>query len=428
MFPSSNKPRVLIYNPSGIAYPVVDRLSDRMDAEILCTSQLFSALDLAFHTRFHLILHVVSDPSAAIEFITDLSSRYRSNPLAYRTPFVGIVDSELAFTAIADLYAAGADEVLPLTLSVEALKKRIQRFLDTPSGHHATRAQDNKTQTQVTRELLQDNKRLLSQLEDERARCFDASNVKNRFLGNMSHELRTPLNAILGYAEIIQEDIAEGRVANASVDAGRIVQAGKHLLALVNNILELSQMQMGLMQVNVTPFELKPLVEQVASSLALYAAKHGNTLRVDCCDTCGVVALDEMKVRHILFNILTNAIKFTKDGQITVHACCTGQNSGDNLCITVGDTGVGIPDEVKRILFHDFTPGDDSSTRAHDGTGVGLSLTRRYTELMGGTIDLQSQPGVGTTITVVLPTQAAALSNQTPIGNQTPLGTQNQTG
>jgi signal transduction histidine kinase/CheY-like chemotaxis protein len=232
----------------------------------------------------------------------------------------------------------------------------------------------------------------------------NANRTKSLFLANMSHELRTPLNAILGYSEMLQEEAEDRKLEDAfGGDLQKITVAGKHLLTLINDILDLSKIEAGKMDLFLESFEIAQLIEEVASTFRPLLENNANTLHIDRAPHLGVMHADQIKVRQALFNLMSNAVKFTRNGTITVDAVRRPMDGGDWIVIRVIDTGIGLtPDQIVK-LFQDFTQADASTTRKFGGTGLGLALTRRFCQMMGGDVTVQSTIGEGSVFTMKLP-------------------------
>ena len=264
--------------------------------------------------------------------------------------------------------------------------------------------------SQVQSRNIQEANRLLALARDEstaaQARAEEANQAKSLFLANMSHELRTPLNAIIGYSEMLQEEASELEPAQIERDLQKISGAGKHLLGLINEVLDLSKIEAGKMDVAREPFDLAQLVRAVTSTAERAVAQQGNTLVVRVEDDVGVVVGDATKVRQILLNLLSNAGKFTKQGTVTLDVDRREYGPrGAWVVLRVRDTGAGMTSEQQARLFQAFTQVDVTLARKHGGTGLGLALSRRFARLMGGDVEVESVPGVGTTFTVRLPAQ-----------------------
>jgi signal transduction histidine kinase/ActR/RegA family two-component response regulator len=237
-----------------------------------------------------------------------------------------------------------------------------------------------------------------------------ASRAKSAFLANMSHELRTPLNAVLGYGEMLKEDLAPGE---QSGDVDKILTAGRHLLTLINDVLDLSKIEAGRMELDLSDFDVDELVRHVVTTVRPLAAERRNAIAVEPGAPAGLVRLDRTKVQQVLLNLLGNACKFTKQGEIRVRLARAAGATGDEICIEVEDTGIGMTAEQVSRLFQEFTQADASTTRKYGGTGLGLAIGQRLCQLMDGAITAESREGSGSTFTVRLPARLEAV--KTPV-------------
>ena len=226
-----------------------------------------------------------------------------------------------------------------------------------------------------------------------------ADQMKSEFLANMSHELRTPLNAIIGFSELLQEQFYGPLNQEQDDYLGNIRTAGEHLLGLINDILDLSKIEAGRMELDREEIDLPRMLDASITIVKEKAHTNGVQLRVDAGDT-GMIAADARKMKQIIFNLLSNAVKFTPYGGLV---SLTARTDGDMVEIAITDTGVGISIEDQQKLFREFTQVDGSLSRRHEGTGLGLALTKRLVELHGGTITVRSALGEGSTFTVRLP-------------------------
>jgi signal transduction histidine kinase/CheY-like chemotaxis protein len=236
----------------------------------------------------------------------------------------------------------------------------------------------------------------------------EASRAKSTFLANMSHELRTPLNAIIGYSEMLEEETRESGKSDSVQDLRKIQSAGKHLLSLINDVLDLSKIEAGKMGLHLENFEVAALIDEMTHTLQPAAAKNGNTIHVHLANSIGAMHADVTKVRQILFNLLSNACKFTDHGTISVDVDLSKAEGRDWVQFRVSDTGIGITAKQKENLFHEFSQADASIARKYGGTGLGLAITYRFVQLMKGRISVESEPGKGATFTVQLPAQVIA--------------------
>lgn len=236
-----------------------------------------------------------------------------------------------------------------------------------------------------------------------------ANRAKSAFLANMSHELRTPMNAIIGYGEMLQEEAVETGQEDFIPDLEKITAAGKHLLALINDILDLSKIEAGRMDLFLERFDVRTMLDEVVSTVSPLIKKNSNSLDVDAPDDLGVVRADVTKTRQVLFNLLSNAAKFTKNGRIILAASRVSEGNNSWIEFSIKDEGIGIEADKISKLFEEFTQADDSTTRNYGGTGLGLAITRRFCRMMGGDITVESTPGSGSVFTVRLPTEVNAL-------------------
>ena len=250
---------------------------------------------------------------------------------------------------------------------------------------------------------------LKSRAESAQHAAEEASQTKSAFLANMSHELRTPLNAIIGYSEMIIED-ASGEVEDIVPDLEKIRSSGKHLLALINDILDLSKIEAGKMTLYLEDFDVAHMLGDVASTIRPLLEKNGNTLEMTCnAADLGVMHGDLTKTRQVLFNLLSNASKFTKEGKVRIVA----ERVGTRFTFRISDTGIGMTPVQLGKLFKEFSQADESTTRKFGGTGLGLAICKRFCEMLGGSIEVTSTINVGSTFTVVLPVKIAAPKDTT---------------
>jgi signal transduction histidine kinase/DNA-binding response OmpR family regulator len=246
------------------------------------------------------------------------------------------------------------------------------------------------------------NARLFHEIEEKGRELEVASQHKSQFLANMSHELRTPLNAIIGYSEILQEDMADLGQDSVVPDLKKIESAGRHLLGLINDILDLSKIEAGKMDIFLEDVELVPLLEEVRTLIVPLAEKNGNTLNLRLAEDLGSIRTDRTKLKQSLLNILSNGSKFTENGRLTVVA---ERFLADRPMVrfAISDTGIGMTEEQLGRLFQAFSQAEASTTKKYGGTGLGLAISRRFCQLLGGDITVTSRSGKGSTFTIVLP-------------------------
>jgi signal transduction histidine kinase len=233
-------------------------------------------------------------------------------------------------------------------------------------------------------------------------RAQTANKAKSAFLANMSHELRTPLNAVIGYAEIVEEDLAAGTTEGCAADLARIRKSATHLLTLINEVLDFSRIEAGKLELHMDNVPIERLLRDAVDTVAPLAARNNTSCRILIGDGVTAVQADETRLKQCVLNLLSNAAKFTRDGAIVVHvrSCRLGADLG--VAIAVRDTGAGISGEDLARLFHPFVQADAGKTRQHDGAGLGLVITRRLARAMGGDIVAQSELGKGSVFTLFL--------------------------
>jgi PAS domain S-box-containing protein len=258
---------------------------------------------------------------------------------------------------------------------------------------------------------ISDRKRMEGELHRAIWASEQATRAKSDFVANMSHELRTPLNAIIGYSEILFEDAQSAGRESDMADLRKIQDAGKHLLGLIDNILDLSKIEAGKMTLYLETVDLRPMIDSVAATVIPLAKKTGNALVVNCADEAGTIHSDLTKVRQTLFNLLSNACKFTRNGTITLTALRDTNEVSDWVEFQVRDTGIGMTPDQQAKVFEAFTQADASTTRTYGGTGLGLAITKSFCRLMGGDVTLTSEAGKGTTFVVRLPAVTRAASD-----------------
>ncbi|WP_293068960.1 ATP-binding protein [Okeania sp. SIO2B3] len=257
---------------------------------------------------------------------------------------------------------------------------------------------------------LKENKRLKQEKDEAEA----ANRAKSIFLANMSHELRTPLNAIIGYSEILLEDVRDLGYEDFVHDLDNIHTAGRHLLTIINDILDLSKIEAGKMDVHLESFKIMALIENVVATIQPLIEQNSNTLEIICEDNQEFIVADPNKMRQVILNLLSNAAKFTENGNIILKVKIisndedvTVQNeefaSKKMLILSVADTGIGISENQMNILFQPFTQADNSTTRKYGGTGLGLAISRHFCKMMGGDICVVSEVNKGSIFTVKVP-------------------------
>jgi signal transduction histidine kinase len=237
-------------------------------------------------------------------------------------------------------------------------------------------------------------------LREAREQAEAASREKSQFLANMSHELRTPLNAVIGFSEVLKDGMFGELNAKQAEYVKDILESGQHLLSLINDVLDLSKIEAGRMELELSEFSLAGAIERAVSLVKERAQRHGVRLQTDIAHGVTNICADERKVKQIMLNLLSNAVKFTPDGgAVTVSV----RSNGAGVQIDVRDTGVGMTPEDQKALFQEFRQVGPDAGRRSEGTGLGLVLTKRFAELHGGEIRVRSAPGAGSTFTFILP-------------------------
>ncbi len=273
----------------------------------------------------------------------------------------------------------------------------------------------------IIRKQANERERYLSEIEkinqnlDQNARelaiahdkAVEASTYKSQFLATMSHELRTPLNAIIGYSEMLTEDLTDSGHRQSLEDLEKIQNAGKHLLNVINEILDISKIEAGRINLHLEEFDVTEVINGIASTIDPLARKGNNEFKLQCTDNLGTICSDVTRFRQILLNLLSNACKFTKNGRVELTVERSGEIDLEHIVCTVQDTGIGISAENIKKIFKPFQQADSSTTREHGGTGLGLTISKRFCELLGGSIYAQSEVNKGTRFTINIPVDAS---------------------
>ena len=256
-------------------------------------------------------------------------------------------------------------------------------------------------QVEQAREAAEEARRAAEEAKDA---AESANRAKSAFLANMSHELRTPLNAIIGYSELLEEEAADGGHEDLVPDLQKICTSGKHLLRLINSVLDLSKIEAGKMSLFVETFPIAKLLEEVEVTSRPLVEKKGNRFEVRLSGDLGQLKGDMTKLKQVLLNLLSNASKFTENGSVSLDVTREADAEGHWVVFRVADTGIGMTPEQLGRLFQAFSQADAATTRKYGGTGLGLALSRRFCQMMGGDVTVASELGRGTTFTVKLPT------------------------
>ncbi len=272
----------------------------------------------------------------------------------------------------------------------------------------ATRtAELGQTNSALEREVLE-HRRTEVLLREAKESAEEANRSKSRFLANMSHELRTPLNAIIGYSELLQEEAEDAEQTALVPDLLKIRASGTHLLALINDVLDLSKVEAGKLELCLETFALPELLQDVVATVRPLVDKNANRLVVECAGAPAGMHADVTRLRQCLYNLLSNACKFTDKGTIALRVEPEARGGKDWVAFHVADTGIGLTSEQVGRLFQAFAQADSSTTRRYGGTGLGLAISRKFCQLMGGDVTVESEPGKGSTFTIRLPRVVAS--------------------
>jgi ammonium transporter len=366
--------------------------------------------------------------------VTDLREHFREHP-GLAVEFARLIQVVNVNQATLDLYGAKTKDELLGSLEAllgEASDPEIADQLATlAEGHHefesemtlyrlngetgmslvsvsiAPGSEESWLKVFVSVVDVTDRKKMELLLEEAMRAAEQANQAKSTFLANMSHELRTPMNAIIGYSEMLTEDAEDDGYEELVPDLEKINSAGRHLLSLINDVLDLSKIEAGHKDLFLETFDVAQTLHEVVATALPMIEKNGNEFVEDYGDDLGEMHTDLTKVRQALFNLVSNAAKFTEEGSITLRARRISKDGEPWISLALTDTGIGIPEDKLDLVFEEFAQVDDSTTRDFGGTGLGLALTRQICQMMGGEISLESEFGVGSTFTITLPASAS---------------------
>ena len=313
----------------------------------------------------------------------------RNIPIIFMTALTDTVDKVKGFEL-------GAADYITKPIQQREVLARINAHLNIYKLQKQL-AEQNKTLQQQNETL----ETVVEALQQAKFTAEEANLTKSQFLANMSHELRTPMNAIIGYSELLKEEAEDLHVDNLISDLDKINLAGKHLLDLINDILDISKIETGKMEFCPKTFDIQTVLNEVIT-LTQFHLK-ANNLEVSCSNDIGTMYTDPVKIRQVLFNLLSNANKFTEQGIIKLIVSKEHEQETEWIKFMVSDTGIGMTPEQQQQIFQAFTQIDTSFTRKYGGTGLGLTLTKRFVDMMQGTISVESELGQGSSFTIHLP-------------------------
>jgi len=355
------------------------------------------------HAASHWLTPAIRDYMTKIQFEPGRGTIAGRTALERDVIHVTDVQDDPEYTLGASARAMGARTMLGVPLLREGIpigmivlmRRVVRRFSD--------REIDLATTFADQAVIAIENVRLFYEIQEKSRQLELASQHKSQFLASMSHELRTPLNAIIGLTEMMCTNAARFGTEKAQEPLRRVNAAGTHLLGLINQVLDLSKIEAGKLELNPQSLQLAPLIDDVVDTARQLAGQNKNRLVVETQENLGALTVDPMRLRQILLNLFSNACKFTKQGQVTLRACRVLADGRDWIDLAVADTGIGMTAEQQAKLFQDFTQADSLTARRYGGTGLGLAISRNLARIMGGDVTVASEAGKGSVFTVRLP-------------------------
>ena len=375
-----------LYLKAELTQADVERFSNLLRGSAIVF--LASAL-LAVVAAYRLQRHI-TQPITELAAVSASVQRERDYGVRVQSSASGEIGSLIdSFNAMLETIQSNTSEIEQARLAAEDAREKI---------HQANEQLEEANRTLEAR--VEDRTKLLAKAGKD---AEEASKAKSIFLAKMSHELRTPLNAIIGYSEIMKEDAVDDGDKRRADDLDKVLNAARHLLGLINDVLDISKIEAGKMELYLETFELEKILSDVVATATPLVSKKGNVLKVDCPADIGSIHADATKLRQMLLNLLSNASKFTEAGSITVKAARIPGPVGDAIELSIIDTGIGMTPEQLTRLFQAFSQADASTTSKYGGTGLGLAISKQFAQMMKGDISVQSTPGVGSTFIIRIP-------------------------
>ncbi len=397
---SGNRPLGTLYLKAELSDADRDRLANllRGSAIVFLVSALLAvAMAWRFQGR-------ITEPITELARVSGTVQRDRDYNERVQTTASGEIGELIdSFNAMLDTIQSNTSELERARVAAEDAHEKI------------IQAHDQLEEANRTLEArVDDRTRLLAKAVKD---AEEASKAKSSFLAKMSHELRTPLNAIIGYSEIMKEDAEDDNDTRRAEDLDKVLNAARHLLGLINDVLDISKIEAGKMELFLETFDLTKLINEVIATASPLVSKKSNALAVDCPADIGAMHADATKLRQMLLNLLSNASKFTEKGTVTLKAVRVIEEDADYMELSVIDSGIGMTPEQLTRLFQAFSQADASTTSKYGGTGLGLAISKQFAQMMQGDITVTSTPGVGSTFTIRMP--AKVLSKQPKVVNNT---------
>ncbi len=398
--------QILTNDPGVVWYPI------RSNTHLLGTLYLKAELSDADVDRFSNLLRgsgIVFLASSLLAFVAAYRLQRRiTQPITELAQVSASVQRERDYGIRVSSSASG--EIGLLIDSFNAMLDTIQSNT-TALDHARMAAEESREKIHEANDQLEEANRTLEARVEDRTRLLvkaskdaeEASKAKSSFLAKMSHELRTPLNAIIGYSEILREDAVDDGDTRTADDLDKVLNAARHLLGLINDVLDISKIEAGKMELYLETFELQKILSDVVATATPLVGKKGNSLRIDCPPDIGTMHADATKLRQMLLNLLSNASKFTENGTITIKASRLPGVVADTIELAVIDTGIGMNSEQLSRLFQAFSQADASTSSKYGGTGLGLAISKQFAQMMKGDISVSSTPGTGSIFTIRLP-------------------------